>query len=509
MAFNKKLTFEGLQYYHSKIKTLFSNTHKNISDEVTRATTAENTLTTNLNSEISRAKSAESTNATAISNEESRATTKENEIASNLSSHTSNTSNPHKVTKAQVGLGNVENKSSATIRGEITKDNVISALGYTPGSSVDNNTTYTLSKSGSTITLTGSDGSTTSVTDSDTNIDTKVTQTVTTSNASYPLLLAPSGQTATTTTTSYFDSGVTLNPSTNTIAANVSGNSATATKLATARTISLTGSVTGFGTFDGSGNLSITTTTNHTHSYLPLSGGTLTGQLNCNSNITSDGYINCNALNLFEATTDTELEYATISAVQRISDKTYYAYLALGSNYGKVVDSCLTMYDKGGYYNRIYPNSTTGNKNIYLPSTGGTLTTSAGKSATYTSSLSSGSDTLFTQAGAYAMYSELNSNLETNSILEKIIGHSIKDDIEYPNGTSLFDLPDGIGIYSVSEKKIPLESLPATSDKDKWGILISVKGITYFKLFIFINVLGTQKLYYSLCEGTTFNGWNN
>lgn len=227
------------------------------------------------------------------------------------------------------------------------------------------------------------------------NTDTKVTQTVTTSNAAYPLLLAPNGQTATTTTTSYFDSGVTLNPSTNTIAANISGNAATATKatqdgsgntitskyitvdtsqtisgsktftsatnmnnglmintslkdhsdpmkqclvinsggltdtvtnvtdknspgigfhignvswgslifgragfkfinsdatdymnvtagkfigdlqgnadtatkLATARTIALTGSVTGSGTFDGSGNLSITTTTNHTHNY--------------------------------------------------------------------------------------------------------------------------------------------------------------------------------------------------------------------------------------------------
>lgn len=61
------------------------------------------------------------------------------------------------------------------------------------------------------------------------NTDTKVTQTVTTSNAAYPLLLAPNGQTTTTTTTSYFDSGVTLNPSTNTIAANVSGNAATAT----------------------------------------------------------------------------------------------------------------------------------------------------------------------------------------------------------------------------------------------------------------------------------------
>jgi hypothetical protein len=60
----------------------------------------------------------------------------------------------------------------------------------------------------------------------DNNTDTKVTQTVTTSNAAYPLLLAPNGQTATTTTTSYFDSGVTLNPSTNTIAANISGTAA-------------------------------------------------------------------------------------------------------------------------------------------------------------------------------------------------------------------------------------------------------------------------------------------
>lgn len=59
----------------------------------------------------------------------------------------------------------------------------------------------------------------------------------------------------------------------------LSGNASTATKLKTARTISLTGSVTGSGSFDGSGNLSIATTTNHTHSYLPLSGGTMTGTI--------------------------------------------------------------------------------------------------------------------------------------------------------------------------------------------------------------------------------------
>lgn len=68
--------------------------------------------------------------------------------ASDLTSHTGNKSNPHGVTKAQVGLGNVENKSSATIRGELTKANVTTALGYTPPTT---NTTYndaTTSQSG-------------------------------------------------------------------------------------------------------------------------------------------------------------------------------------------------------------------------------------------------------------------------------------------------------------------------------------------------------------------------
>lgn len=53
---------------------------------------------------------------------------------------------------------------------------------------------------------------------------------------------------------------------------NISGNAATATKLATARTISLTGSVTGSGSFDGSSNLSIATTTNHNHYQLITEG---------------------------------------------------------------------------------------------------------------------------------------------------------------------------------------------------------------------------------------------
>ena len=45
-------------------------------------------------------------------------------VDSKVDTHIGKLDNPHSVTKAQVGLGNVENKSSATIRGEITTTNI-------------------------------------------------------------------------------------------------------------------------------------------------------------------------------------------------------------------------------------------------------------------------------------------------------------------------------------------------------------------------------------------------
>lgn len=62
----------------------------------------------------------------------------------------------------------------------------------------------------------------------DTNTDTMVTQSATSSNEDYPLLLSISTEEG--TRTAVFDSGVTLNPSTNIISANISGNAATSTK---------------------------------------------------------------------------------------------------------------------------------------------------------------------------------------------------------------------------------------------------------------------------------------
>ncbi len=57
---------------------------------------------------------------------------KANAIEKKIDDHASNVANPHGVTKEQLGLANVENKSSTQIRSEITKENVTNALGYTP-----------------------------------------------------------------------------------------------------------------------------------------------------------------------------------------------------------------------------------------------------------------------------------------------------------------------------------------------------------------------------------------
>lgn len=57
------------------------------------------------------------------------------------------------------------------------------------------------------------------------------------------------------------------------------GGASKADKLTVARTIALSGAVTGSASFNGSANITIATSVNHTHSYLPLSGGTLTGSL--------------------------------------------------------------------------------------------------------------------------------------------------------------------------------------------------------------------------------------
>lgn len=59
------------------------------------------------------------------------------------------------------------------------------------------------------------------------------------------------------------DTALTYNPSTNVLGATISGNAGTATKLATARTITLGGDLSGSASFDGSANITITGSVNN------------------------------------------------------------------------------------------------------------------------------------------------------------------------------------------------------------------------------------------------------
>ena len=99
------------------------------------------------------------------------------------------------ITKNNLGLGNVENKSSANIREELTKSDVTKALGYTPPT-VDTNTKYGLNLEGNTLSLV-ENGNTSKVTVSTNDTTYTLTQDA---NDGHKITLTPSSGTATTIT---------------------------------------------------------------------------------------------------------------------------------------------------------------------------------------------------------------------------------------------------------------------------------------------------------------------
>lgn len=66
------------------------------------------------------------------------------------------------------------------------------------------------------------------------------------------------------------------------------GSANAAVKLETARNIKLDGVVTGNANFDGTGNITISTKFGNSSNYLPLSGGTVTGAFTAKGNIRTD-----------------------------------------------------------------------------------------------------------------------------------------------------------------------------------------------------------------------------
>lgn len=86
-------------------------TKESLNSEITRATSKENDIIGDLTSEISRAKSAENAASNNLLEENARALLAEEAISMSLQEHISDESNPHNVTKTQVGLENVDNTS--------------------------------------------------------------------------------------------------------------------------------------------------------------------------------------------------------------------------------------------------------------------------------------------------------------------------------------------------------------------------------------------------------------
>ena len=208
-----------------------------------------------------------------------------------LSDHTSDTNNPHSVTKAQIGLGNVENKSSATIRGELTKANVTTALGYTPPSSVTFTQSLTSGTKVGTLNISGTDVDLYAPTNTDTHWTTKLV--VGASDTASANAAASNGNVY----LNIFDNSTLRN------AHKISGTNGVSVTSDSSGNITITGTTyssvknpyalelqfngTTQVSYDGSSakTLNITPASigasadNHTHEYLPLSGGTLTGQL--------------------------------------------------------------------------------------------------------------------------------------------------------------------------------------------------------------------------------------
>lgn len=72
--------------------------------------------------------------ATKTENSATNGNIKINGVEANVYTHPGTGTNPHATTKADVGLGSVENKSSETIRGELTTTDINKTLGFTPKS---------------------------------------------------------------------------------------------------------------------------------------------------------------------------------------------------------------------------------------------------------------------------------------------------------------------------------------------------------------------------------------
>lgn len=140
---------------------------------------------------------------------------------------TLNTDGKGHVTGISVTSGKIPGSSGITVTSSSVSDGANTFDKYTHPTTSGNKH---IPSGGSSGQFLGWDSDGTAKWVSNPNSDTKVTQTLVaaTATSEYPVLLAPTGQTATATTTANFATGAKYKPSTNTLSVNVSGNAATA-----------------------------------------------------------------------------------------------------------------------------------------------------------------------------------------------------------------------------------------------------------------------------------------
>lgn len=172
-----------------------------------------------------------------------------------------------------------------------------------------------------------------------TNTDTKVTNTLNTTAKAY---VTGTTSSSTNTGTQVFDTGVYLDTTAGMLTATtfkgaLSGNATSASKLATARTIALTGDITGSSSFDGSGNINIGTTISNKDVVKTIKLGTdvykavnnvatiKAVSVSANQSLTQAEKVNArNNIDVDGARQLTYAEYKSLSAAEQNNGTTYY-----------------------------------------------------------------------------------------------------------------------------------------------------------------------------------------
>lgn len=246
-------------------------------------------------------------------------------------------------------------------------------------------------------------------------------------------------------------------------------NVASASKWENARTITLTGSVTGSVSIDGSQNVSLATTTNHTHNYLPLTGGTLTGDI---------------ATKSFWSGTDAGGLY--IEAKSNVGIRIQYNKSTTGNDY----DSLLLKNGVISWNNSPLIHS--GNYNSYAPSLTGT-----GASGTWGISISGNADTIdgyhadsFTKK-LYLGTTDLNS-IDDSSLGQQNLNDRATTELHYP-------LQEAGGLISILSVYSSTNQIYGTYSSNRWfarGAGFGLSSRTSWREFAFLdsNVASATKL---------------